>query len=124
MNTDEQRMKIFDCEIPDIDAAEFYDDVALRELKRLDPEMPQKLIEQTSKMPIYDGKEVIATVEYFKDNPPMMAMFCYVAGNNDPKLNGWVMRLFVGVRYNDDKHIAILKAFEKRCKGRLETSDF
>lgn len=92
---------------------EFMDEPALEWLRIYGPELEQVMIDKANKCPVYDGKEVIVFQEFFLALPPAFAMVSYVHGNDDPKDNGWALRIFEGVQPNSDEYFLILKGFEK-----------
>jgi len=86
---------------------ELRDGAAVKWLMIVAPDLLVKMPEAHAKVPQFDGRENISSVEMFSEPPPLLALVFYIQGNRDEKDNGWIVRFFPGLRHNDARHIAL-----------------
>jgi hypothetical protein len=99
------------------------DDMALAWLRINFPDLEAEMISEAKGIPVYDGKEVIVLREFFTINPDAYILLSYVHGNDDPKYDGWVLRMFGGVKQNTDEHIKIIRSLEVLSNTKMNFSN-
>lgn len=92
-----------------IKSGTFYGDVALNHLRLIDETLPEKMMKRASEIPCYDGKEVVVMLSHGYGTSPYLSIISYISGNDDPALNGWILRLFKGVKENSAEHLEIIE---------------
>lgn len=103
-----------------IKAADFRGEDALRKLVLLDPKVPEAMIKRSKEIPCYDGKEVVVMCQCFlRDDPPILALWSYISGNDNPNHNGWLLRWFEGVKENSAEHNYIMERIMKLSGASL-----
>ena len=100
---------------------EEFDDNAVALIRRCIPNpdaLMKEMMDISKTLPVYDDKETIVNKEAFSDLPAFV-LISYIAGNDNPKDNGWAFRAWSGVKENSDLHISILKSFEMLTHGKM-----
>ena len=99
---------------------ELFDDEAVvclkqtTELEKLLTEMPAI----RANVPEEDGRE--CQVTKWLESELGIIIITYVSRNDAPKLNGWALRYYGGVKLDSDEHIQIIRACERKNGRRCQ----
>lgn len=76
--------------------------------------------------PQYDDMEVSAMLELWCDKAPFLyANLMFIAGNKNEEDNGWIVRIFPGIRKNSELYFSIYQTISSICvKTKLDFCDF
>jgi len=102
---------------------EFRDEVAVKWLRMAAPDLLLRMPAAQATLPQFDDRENICSMEMFSEAPPVLALVFYIQGNRDEKYNGWIIRIFPGLRHNDARHIALHQNFQKSSGAIQQTID-
>jgi hypothetical protein len=102
---------------------EFRDEAAVKWLTMVAPDLLVKMPAAHALLPQFDDHENICSMEMFSEAPPVLALVFYIRGNREEKYNGWIIRIFPGLRHNDDRHIALHQNFQKLSGAMHQTID-
>ena len=103
-----------------ITVEELFDEDALRFVRKVCPDLEQRLPERSNQIPQFEGRENIVGRDLYDKPTKSWAWVTYVSGNEKESDNGWAVRVIYPINYMDAQHQQILQSFEQVFGAKIQ----